>query len=194
MDEIDKYTLLWIKETSATIDYYLQKNNQQNDIANGWIMLCEHILQQTVYQYMWCDLGESVRCWTCDIFSFLFDWSCHLERYILLKTSLELVQWFQGYEQLKIPRTIENNWNAFLFLAICHHQSRAINTADFGLIPLDRNTYVKSSNLCDLNGIIKTSNLIFSVMLFWHWSILSTMLFKKKKSYKIIGSANCQSN
>ncbi len=33
-------------------------------------------------------------------FSFLFDWSAHLERYNLLKTSLESVQWFQGYEQL----------------------------------------------------------------------------------------------
>ncbi len=54
-----------------------------------------------VIDYMWCDLLKSVGTRTCDIFSFLFDWSAHLEKYILLKTPLELVQWFQGNEQLK---------------------------------------------------------------------------------------------
>ncbi len=62
---------------------------------------------------MWCDLGKSVGTQTCDIFSFLFDWSAHLQRYILLKTPPESDQWFQGYEQLKILRTIENNRNSF---------------------------------------------------------------------------------
>ncbi len=51
--------------------------------------------------YMWYDLAESVGTRTCDIYSFLFDWIAHLERYILLKTSLKTFQWFQGYEQLK---------------------------------------------------------------------------------------------
>ncbi len=46
-------------------------------------------------------LERSVGTRTYDIFCFLFDWSAHLERYILLKTPLESVQWFQGYEQLK---------------------------------------------------------------------------------------------
>ena len=45
---------------------------------------------------MWCDLGESVGSRTCDIFSFLFDWSAHLKRYILLKTLPESDQWFQS--------------------------------------------------------------------------------------------------
>ncbi len=48
-----------------------------------------------------CDLRESVWSWTYDIFSFLFDWNAHLERYILLKTPPESDQWFQSYEQLK---------------------------------------------------------------------------------------------
>ncbi len=34
-------------------------------------------------------------------FSFLFDWNAHLKRYTILKTPLESVQWFQGYEHLK---------------------------------------------------------------------------------------------
>ncbi len=42
-----------------------------------------------------------------------------IERYILLKTQLESVQWFQGYEQL---RGSQNNRNSFLFLAISHNQ------------------------------------------------------------------------
>ena len=40
---------------------------------------------------MWCDLRKSVGTRTCDIFSFLFDWNAHLERYILLKNPFELV-------------------------------------------------------------------------------------------------------
>ncbi len=50
---------------------------------------------------MWCNLGKSVWSQTCDIFSFLWDWIAHLERYILLKTPPELDQWFHSYEQLK---------------------------------------------------------------------------------------------
>ena len=51
--------------------------------------------------FMWCNLGESVRSRTYDIFSFLFDWSPHLERYILFETPFVSVQWFQGYEQIE---------------------------------------------------------------------------------------------
>ena len=76
----------------------------------------------TVEGHLWCDLRESVGSSTCDIFSFPFDWNPHYERYILLKTPLELVEWLQGYEQLKGLRTIENNRNAFLFLAVSHTQ------------------------------------------------------------------------
>ena len=49
--------------------------------------------------YLCWDLVESVESGTCDIFSFLFDWSAHMERYILFKTPPELDQWFQSYEQ-----------------------------------------------------------------------------------------------
>ncbi len=49
-------------------------------IWNIWNLLISH---------MWCDLGKSVGTRTCDIFSFLFNWSAHLERYLLLKTPPE---------------------------------------------------------------------------------------------------------
>ncbi len=71
---------------------------------------------------MWCDLGESVGSRTCDIISSLFDWSPHLEMYILLKTLPESDQWFQSYSNWKVLRTIENKRNGFLFLAISHNQ------------------------------------------------------------------------
>ena len=44
---------------------------------------------------------KSVGTRTCDIFSFLFGGTGDLKRHILLKTPIESVQWFQGYEQLK---------------------------------------------------------------------------------------------
>ena len=88
-----------------------------------------------IYKHKWCNLGESVGSRTRDIFSFLFDCNAHLEKYILLKSSLESVQWSQGYEQMKILRTIEICFFLWLYLTI--------NAADFWLIPLDRNTYVK---------------------------------------------------
>ncbi len=88
--------------------------------GNLWLYtLVSSVLTNNI---IWCNLGESVGTRTCDIFSFLFDWSAHLEKYILLKSPLELVQWFQGYEQLKVLRTIENNRYSFLFLAISHNQ------------------------------------------------------------------------
>ncbi len=51
--------------------------------------------------HMWCDLRKSFWIRKCDIFSFLFNWSAHLERYMLLKTPPESDQWFQSYEQLE---------------------------------------------------------------------------------------------
>ncbi len=85
---------------------------------------------------MWCDLGESVGSRTCDIISFLFDWSPHQERYILLKISPESDEWFQSYSNWKIIKTIENKRNAFLFLAVS-----PIDAPDFRLTSLDHNTY-----------------------------------------------------
>ncbi len=55
----------------------------------------------TAKAYMWCDVGKSVWSPACDIFSFLFDWSVHLEILILLKTPPESDQCFQSYEQLQ---------------------------------------------------------------------------------------------
>ena len=79
---------------------------------------------------MWCNLGKSVETRTCDISSFLFD-----GRYILQKTSLESVQWFQGYEQLKDSQNNRKQKKLISFSGYI-----PINPADFRLIPLDRNT------------------------------------------------------
>ncbi len=69
---------------------------------------------------MWCDLGESVG--ACDIFSFLFDWSAHKERYILPKTAPESDQLVNTYSNWRILKTIEIERNTFLFLAVSHNQ------------------------------------------------------------------------
>ncbi len=70
---------------------------------------------------MWCDLVGSVRTRTCDIFSFLFEmitwrgtfwWKLHLNR---SSSSKVMSNW-------RVLRTIENNRNSFLFLAISHNQ------------------------------------------------------------------------
>ncbi len=70
---------------------------------------------------MWCNLGKSVWSPTCGIFSFLFDWSAHLKRYILLKTPPESHQWFQSYDQLKDSQN-NRKQKKCLFLAISHNQ------------------------------------------------------------------------
>ncbi len=69
---------------------------------------------------IWCDLGESVRSCKCDIFCLIdvlirrgtFCWKPHLNR---SSGSEVMSNW-------KILRTIENNRNSFLFLAISHNQ------------------------------------------------------------------------
>ncbi len=38
--------------------------------------------------HLWWDLKKSVQSQTCNIFSFLFDWHAHLERYILVKNPI----------------------------------------------------------------------------------------------------------
>ena len=87
--------------------------------------------------HLWCDLGESVWSQTCDIFSFLFDWTAHLEKHILLKTSPELDQWFQGYEQLRDSQNNRKQKEIISFFWLYF----TINVADFQLILLDRNTF-----------------------------------------------------
>ncbi len=79
--------------------------------------------------YMWYDVGKSVLSRTCDIFSFLFDWSSHLERYILLKTPPESDQWFQSYKQLKESQNNRKQKKIFIsFLAISHNQCFRLST------------------------------------------------------------------
>ena len=58
--------------------------------------------------YMWCDLGKSVWSRTCNIFSFLFDWSAHLERYMLLKTHLNRTSGSKVMSNWNILKTIAN--------------------------------------------------------------------------------------
>ena len=95
--------------------------------------------------HTWCDLGKSVWSLICDIFSFQFDCSAHLERYILLKTPPESDQWFQGYEHLNDSLNnrkqrkfiLFSGFIFWLFLAM----SSTMHAPNFWLILLDRNTY-----------------------------------------------------
>ena len=51
---------------------------------------------------------------TCGIFSFLLDWSPHVERYVYFAANPAwLDQWFQSYSNWKILRTIENKFIEF---------------------------------------------------------------------------------
>ena len=70
--------------------------------------------------YLWCDLGESVGSRTCYVFYLIevlirrgtFCWKPHLNR---TSGSKVINNW-------KILKTIENKWNAFLFLAVSYNQ------------------------------------------------------------------------
>ncbi len=127
--------------------------------------LCEIIYLTTQYNskgiaciqyigYMWCDLAGSVGTRTCDFFSFLFDWSAHLERYILLKTYLNRSSGPKAMSNWRVLRTIENNRHSFVFFWLY----LTINTADFRLIPLGHNTYLEihSSWHCSLFCLIRS--------------------------------------
>ena len=84
-------------------------------VARGWkviliAMNCSHNNFHSILDllsHMWCHLGKSVWSQTCDFFIFLFDWSAHLEGYILLKPPPELDQWFQSYSNWRILKTIK---------------------------------------------------------------------------------------
>ncbi len=67
-------------------------------------------------------VAGSVGTRTCNIFSFLFDWSDHLERYICWKPHLNRFSGSKVMSNWRVLRTIENNRNSFLFLAISHNQ------------------------------------------------------------------------
>ena len=89
---------------------------------------------------MWCNLSSYVTrsreiSLKSNIFSFLFDWSAHWERYILLKTPLNLTSGSKVMSNWRILKTIEHERNSFHFLAISRNQCPR-------LILLDYNTYV----------------------------------------------------
>ena len=58
-------------------------------------------------------------------FSVFYDWSAHLEKYILLKTPPQLNRWFQSYEQLKDCQQNKKNHS---FLATSHNQCSRLLT------------------------------------------------------------------
>ena len=55
---------------------------------------------------MWCDQAKSVRSQSNSVFIFLTNCMHYYYSYILLKTPLKLVNWFQRYEQLKDAKNI----------------------------------------------------------------------------------------
>ena len=99
---------------------WLLRNSGKNIIANNTVTS-----YFSDFYVMWS--GKISLSWTCDIISFLFDWSVHLESYILLKTPLESDQWFQSYEQILEEQLKDSQNNRkpkkkILFLAISHNQ------------------------------------------------------------------------
>ena len=85
-----KCMFLSLPHVAASFTKYLgkkQNNNASVECFDNPKCWC------TMYiVHMWCDLEKSVWNRTCDIFSFLFNWSAYLERYILLETPPELDQ------------------------------------------------------------------------------------------------------
>ena len=57
--------------------------------------MCQEFLK------MWCDQAKSVWSRSNSVFIFLTNWMHHFYSYILKKTPLKLVNWFQRYEQVK---------------------------------------------------------------------------------------------
>ena len=53
---------------------------------------------------MWCDQAKSVWSRSNSVFIFLINCLHHFYSYILQKTPLKLVNWFQRYEQLKVAK------------------------------------------------------------------------------------------
>ncbi len=96
----------------------------------------ERSFQQSYKHIMWSDLGKSVWSWICDICSFLFNWSAHLEGYILLKTTwigpvVPKLRAIAGLSKQQNTKEIHSIFWLYL----------AINAPDFW-IPLDCNTHI----------------------------------------------------
>ena len=88
-----------------------------------WKMKCFVIPQHAFFcvmnkpyiDYMWCDQAKSVWSRSNSVFIFLNNCMHHFNSYILQKTPLKLVNWFQRYEQLK---DAENNRKQKTFSAL----------------------------------------------------------------------------
>ena len=89
------------------------------------------------FTYMWCDQAKSVWSRSNSVFIFLTNCMHHFHSYILQKTPLKLVDWFQRYEQLKDAENNrkQNTFFCFVWLYL------KINISDFRLILLDHITY-----------------------------------------------------
>ena len=99
----------------------------------------KYSIYKQIITILWCDLGKSVWSQTCDIFSFLFDWSAHLDRYILLKNPPESDQWFQSYEHLKDSVNNKKKKEKKEISFSDYIVQSKLPTSD--VTPLDRNTY-----------------------------------------------------
>ena len=86
----------------------------------------------------------------------------HFHSYILQKTQLKLVNWFQRYEPLKDAKNNRKTKDIFCFVWLY-----LINISDFRLILLDHITFSDSNNII-------------------LWFELDDMKKKKKKKKKLI--------
>ena len=79
--------------------------------------MCSLLLKELTWiiSHLWCDQAKSVWSWSNSVFTFLTNCLHHFHSYILQKTPLKLVNWFQRYEQLKDAK---NNRKQKTFFAL----------------------------------------------------------------------------
>ena len=91
---------------------------------------------EKVYQNMWCDQAKTVWSRSNSVFIFLTNCLHHIYSYVLVKTPLKLVNWFQRYEQLKVAKNNRKQKNIFCLVWLY----LKIHISDFRLILLDHIT------------------------------------------------------
>ena len=100
--------------------------------------------------YLWCNQAKSVWSWSNLVFFLLTICMHHFHSYILQKTPLKLVNWFQRYEQLKDQKTNRKQKHIFYFV----WPYLKINSSEFRLILLDHITFLYTK---EMNSVLKIS-------------------------------------
>ena len=107
---------------SITYHMHNNKHNAPNYTINNSNYRSDSDIVNFI-EYMWCDQAKSVWSRSNSVFIFLTNCMHHFHSYILQKTPLKLVNWFQRYEQLKDAK---NNRKQKTFSALFGYISKSI--------------------------------------------------------------------